>query len=865
MAAQRTISLRSLAGEKLPQLPYVLRILLENVARHLGEGEQTSAILAWLDRRSSAQEIPFQPARLLMHDTTCGPALADIAGMRHSLAEAGGTPWALNPQIPIDVSVDHSIAVDHFGSSAAIKANMKREQERNEERFRFMKWAQANLTNLRIHPPGTGIMHTINLEQLASVVTTRDGWTFPDTLIGTDSHTPMINGLGVLAWGVGGLEAEGVMFGLPVMMRIPDVIGVRLEGALPEGTFATDLALHVTHQFRARGIDNPFVEFHGPGVSGLTVGQRAVVANMAPEMGAQTAYFPIDDQTLAYLKATGRSADQVALVRDYAQASGLWFDPLSSPSYTDTFTIDLSTVATSLAGPQRPQDLIAPAEARQSIEPLVAKARHSGRKSQPGRIEDGAVAIAAITSCTNTSDARLNIAAGLLARRARAFGLAPKPWVKTSFSPGSPAAARYLERAGLIEDLDAVGFGIVGFGCMTCIGNSGPLLDTVETAIREEGIVPVAVLSGNRNFPGRVHPLLSAGFLASPPLVIAYSLAGTIDIDIQNDPLGQTPDGKNVYLRDLWPSAAEIEAIYHAASSIADFPQAFAVATQSRLWREVETVKGELWPFDPASTYLRRPPFANFAEPQFLDRLITRPLLVLGDDITTDQISPAGAVPADSEVGRYLVERGENPKDLNVFSSRRGNFEVMVRGLFTNRTVENHLAPGIAPGFGVDFETGEHLPLHILARRNRERGVAGVILAGERYGAGSSRDWAAKGTALIGARAVIASSFERIHRTNLIGMGVLPLKAPQGLVPSKLGIGPTDTIEIALLDPTLAKRSRFAVTIHYAGREPETFAAIAQIETELEISLLHKGGIIPFILSGALDRSASGGKKVDLH
>ena len=851
MATHRTISLRSVAGDKLPRLPYVLRILLENVARHIGEGEQTGAILDWLDARTSTREIPFQPARLMMHDTTCGPALADIAGMRQSLFEAGGDPSLLNPRIPIDVSVDHSIAVDHFGVGGAVHANMAREQARNEERFRFMKWAQANLSNVRVHPPGTGIMHTINLEQLATVVTTSEGWTFPDTLIGTDSHTPMINGLGVLGWGVGGLEAEGVMFGLPVMMRIPDVVGIRLEGALPEGTQATDLALRVTHELRARGLDNPFVEFFGPGVSTLTVGQRAVVANMAPEMGAQTAYFPIDDQTLSYLAATGRSADRIALVRDYARENGLWFDPGTDPAYTETLAIDLASVEISLAGPQRPQDLIAPRDARKAIEPLIAG------KSGANEIAHGAVAIAAITSCTNTSDPRLNIAAGLLARRARALGLAPKPWVKTSFSPGSPAAARYLDRAGLIDDLDAIGFSIVGFGCMTCIGNSGPLLGVMDTAIAE-GVVPVAMLSGNRNFPGRVHPLLSAGFLASPPLVIAYALAGTVDIDIQNDPLGTSAEGKPVYLRDLWPSAAEIEAAYAGAIDSADFPEAFAAATRSRLWAEVETIAGQLWPFDPASTYLRRPPFADFAAPQSLDTLRLRPLLVLGDDITTDQISPAGPIPPDSEAGRYLTERGEDPRDLNVYASRRGNFEVMVRGLFTNRTVVNRLAPGIAPGHGVDFETGEYLPLHLLARRNRERGVAGVILAGERYGAGSSRDWAAKGAALIGARAVIASSFERIHRTNLIGMGILPLKAPDTIVPAELGIGPGDEIEIALIGQKLGKRSRYAVTIHSPGRAPVAFETVAQIETELEVDLLARGGIIAFILNGALPS----GKKV---
>jgi aconitate hydratase len=854
MATNHTISLPDVAGTRLPRLPYALRILLENVARNVGEGEQVRSILEWLENRTSQEEIPFQPARLLMHDTTCGPALADIAGMRHSLAALGCDPSVLNPEIPIDVSVDHSIAVDHFGGGDAVQANMRREQERNEERFRFMKWAQANLDNVRIHPPGTGIMHTVNLEQLATVVTRRNGWVFPDTLIGTDSHTPMINGLGVLAWGVGGLEAEGVMFGLPVMMRIPDVVGVRLQGVLPEGTLATDLALRVTHELRAKGIDNSFVEFFGSGVSTLTVGQRSVVANMAPEMGAQTAYFPIDWQTLEYLRATNRTPEQIALASEYAKSNGLWFEPDAEPEYTEVILIDLATVKTSLAGPQRPQDLIEPKAARAAIEPLIPHKRAAkGDNTSP--VADGAVAIAAITSCTNTSDARLNIAAGLMARRARSFGLQPKPWVKTSFSPGSPAAALYLERAGLIDDLEVLGFGIVGFGCMTCIGNSGPLLEVMENAIHDQGVVPVAVLSGNRNFPGRVHPLLSAGFLASPPMVIAYALAGTIDLDIQADPIGRSSDGKNVYLRDLWPAAAEIEAAYTLAANSDDFPEAFANARQSKLWKDVETISGDIWPFDQLSTYLQRPPFADFASAQDLGKLTARPLLVLGDDITTDQISPAGAIPAESEAGQYLVERGEDPADLNVYSSRRGNFEVMVRGLFTNRSVNNYLAPNVAPGDGIDFETGEHLPLYRLAQRNSERGVAGVILAGERYGAGSSRDWAAKGTALIGARAVIAASFERIHRTNLIGMGILPLKAPRGLLPVELQVGPKDQIDIVLKDQCLAKRSVFNVTVRYVDREPVSFEAVAQIETELEISLLLKGGIIPFIL----DRARKGG------
>lgn len=851
MNSAREIQLEVVAGESLKRLPYVLRILLENVCRHEPDGANQNRILNWLRERTSSEEIAFRPVRLLMHDTTCGPALADIAGMRHSLAEAGIDPERLNPQVPINVSVDHSISVDRYAAPDAFLHNMEREQARNEERFRFMKWAQANLDNVTVHPPGTGIMHTLNLEQLATVVTAKNGWQFPDTLIGTDSHTPMINGLGVLAWGVGGLEAEGVMFGLPVMMRVPDVIGVRLTGVLPEGVLATDLALRITHDLRLKGIDNPFVEFFGPGVAGLTVGQRAVVANMAPEMGAQTAYFPIDDQVLRYLNATGRGAADIARVERYARAHGLWFEPELEPFYTDTVELDLGSIAVAIAGPQRPQDLIAPGQAAQMLAPLL-KERDAARAVTEAAIVDGDVAIAAITSCTNTSDIRLNIAAGLLARKAHQLGLRAKPWVKTSFSPGSPAAARYLDRAGLIDDLEALGFGIVGFGCMTCIGNSGPLLEPVELAIQEHGVVPVAVLSGNRNFPGRVHPLLVAGFLASPPLVIAYAIAGTVNIDVQSDPLGQSADGVDIYLRDIWPSADEIEAVYLYARKAADYREEFTAASESKLWKCVETPMGPLYPFEEKSTYLRKPSFATFASAHKLTSFIGHPVMVLGDDITTDQISPAGAIPANSEAGRYLIERGENPKDLNVYSSRRGNFEVMVRGLFTNRSVKNLIAPDITSGNSLDPATGEQLPLYQLAERLSRRGEFGVIFAGERYGAGSSRDWAAKGVALIRVRAVIAKSFERIHRTNLIGMGIIPLKLPVDLDAEALGItsGVLVDIDFGMGEPK--PHAVVNVTLRYRNNAPFSFEAVAQVETGLETKLLENGGIIPFIL----DRSA---------
>jgi aconitate hydratase len=844
------IDLRAAAGARLDRLPYSLRIVLENVLRHTSGEEREAhrqAILDWPETGTSVHEVEFQPERLLMHDTTCGPALVDIAGMRDAFAEAGRDPGLLNPGLRVDVSVDHSIAVDRFATPGAVRLNMEREAARNRERFRLMKWAQASLDNFRVHPPGTGIVHTFNLEQLATVVAAaeRDGepWLFPDTLIATDSHTPMINGLGVLGWGVGGLEAEGVMFGLPVTMRLPEVIGVRLTGALPEGAMATDLALVVTHRLREYGLSSQFVEFFGDGVRTLSVGDRSVVANMAPEYGAQTAYFPIDDRSLAYLRQTGRDAALCARVERYARATGLWHDP-ATPRYTDVVEIDLASVATSIAGPQRPQDLLDPKDAGRAVAAL-AKAPRAAR----GPIGDGAVAIAAITSCTNTTDPRLTIAAGLLARKARARGLTPKPWVKTSFSPGSPAAAQYLARAGLIEDLEAVGFGIVGFGCMTCIGNSGPLVPEMEKAVVEDGVTAAAVLSGNRNFPGRVHPLLHAGFLASPPLTVAYALAGDVNRDILREPLGQDAEGRDVYLADLWPSGEEIDRAQARAVSASDFPAAFAAASQNRIWQQVEAPTGDLYPWDEASHYLRRPPYTAGEQRTRLGDYAADPILVLGDDISTDQISPAGAVPVDSETALYLIAAGEDPSDLNVYSARRGNYLAMVRGLFTNASVRNLIAEGVPPGSGVDPDTGEVLPLYRLAERLEARGRSAVIVAGERYGQGSSRDWAAKGPALLGVRAVLASSFERIHRTNLIGMGILPLRLPAGVRPEGLALRPGDRIRVAADPGRVAVRGTVEVRVERASGVRQAFETRAEVETALELELLRHGGIVPFILS----------------
>ena len=782
-----------------------------------------------------------------MHDTTCGPALVDVAAMRDALAEAGGDPALLNPVVPVATSTDHSVAVDVSGTRDALARNMEREMERNGERYRFMKWASHAVNGFRVFPPGTGIMHTINMERLATVVATqeRDGvaWAMPDTLVGTDSHTPMVNGLGVLGWGVGGIEAEGVMFDVPVSLRVPEVIGVRLIGALGNGALATDLALTVTHLLRKRGVSGEFVEFFGPGVGTLTVGERAVTANMAPEYGASTGCFPIDDHTLAYLRTTGRTEEAVLLVKAYARANGLWYDPDATPRYTDVLEIDLSALRPSVAGPRRPQDRLAPSDVTATLT----------RGVSAGGVPADAVAIAALTSCTNTTDFGLLVAAGLLARKARQLGLQPAAWVKTSLTPGSPAAGRRLRRAGLMDDLEALGFAVAGYGCATCIGNSGPLLPAMVAAVRG-GVTPVAVLSGNRNFPGRVHAQVDQAFLASPPLVVAYALAGRAGLDITRDALGTGSDGKPVHLAQLWPTALEIEAAVAAGADPVDVTGAYAEAEASAIWTSLDAPVQARFPWDPASTYLRRPPFVGFeTTEQEAVTLLAHPLLVLGDDITTDHISPAGAIPAESDAGRWLVERGENPRDLNVYASRRGNWEVMLRGLFTNKAAINHLCPGAPAGHSATPD-GEIVPVWRAAARYREAGLPVVIVAGERYGTGSSRDWAAKGVQLLGVRVVLANSFERIHRANLVCMGVLPLQLPDSWRPQALGLHPGDTLEIAWDPAALAPRCPVAVTLRRAiSGETIEGRGTAVLDTAREVSLVQAGGIIPTILNHALD------------
>ncbi|WP_134676817.1 aconitate hydratase AcnA [Ectopseudomonas khazarica] len=848
----RFVDLPAVCGEHLEKLPVVLRLMLENVLRSMVGEERDSAVSAifdWLQSGTSEAEIAFRPARVLMHDTTSTPALVDIAAMRDELAEAGADPRLLNPVLPVDVSVDHSLAVEAYARCDAADLNMGHEIRRNRERYQFLRWASQSLDGVRINPPGTGIMHTINLEQLATVVTQARGedgetWLMPDMMIGTDSHTPMINGIGVLGWGVGGLEAQTVMFGMPTMLRVPDVIGVELTGRLRPGVLATDLALTATHLLRGIGVSGEFVEYFGPGVATLTAGERAVVANMAPEYGATTGYFPVDEQTLDYLRQTGRSEEAIERVRTYLQRTGLWFNPQARPRYTRVLQIDLDSIQIHAAGPRRPQDLLAYGDIPATLEKIGFSPR--GDSALPRH----PVAIAAITSCTNTSDPALLIMAALLARKARSFGLQVPAWVKTSMGPGSPAAAAYLQRGGFLDDLAATGFDIVGYGCTTCIGNSGGLPAVIVEQAAAGNIHPVAMLSGNRNFTGRIHPDLDLGFLMSPPLVVAYALAGDAMRNLASEPVSHTPDGEPVFLTQLWPSHAELAEALQQSLDAADFKRCFEQAQRNPYWQQLIVGNTPQFPWSETSTILRRPPFASLRYGSLLGDYTAAPLLVVGDDVTTDHISPASAIPADSLVADFLVEHGDARDDLNVFASRRGNWEVMLRAAFHSKSLVNRLAPGAPVAHTVHAPSGQLLPIWEAAQRYQDDGESIVLVAGERYGTGSSRDWAAKGQRLLGIRAVLALSFERIHRSNLIGMGVLPLRLAAGSGPDALQLQSGDRLQIQACE--IQPRCPVPVTLIRHNGERIELQATAAVETQLEVELLRQGGVIPTILRKTL-------------
>ena len=915
-------------GTGAERLPFSLKVLLENLARHVDgvavTEDDVTALAAWSGGSRGVaddREIGFFPARVLMQDFTGVPAVVDLAALRHAVAQRGGDPQGLDPLIPADLVIDHSVQVDVFGRPEALARNVELEYGRNVERYQFLRWGQQAFGSLRVVPPATGICHQVNLEHLATVVAVRDGVAFPDTLVGTDSHTPMVNGLGVVGWGVGGIEAEAALLGQPMSMLVPDVVGFRLSGEIPEGATATDLVLTVTNMLRSHGVVGRFVEFYGPGVANVPLENRATIGNMSPEYGSTVTIFPIDAETLRYLRFTGRPEEQVALVEAYAKEQGMWHDPAVDPVFTETLELDLSTVEPCIAGPSRPQDKVPLREAKARFavslvdslpdqgggtavavadsydaadaasfpasDPpsasLDAARRGAGAgPAAPGvsgdvtgrphqqvpvalpadmggttvELDHGHVAIAAITSCTNTSNPQVMVAAGLLARNAVERGLHTKPWVKTSLAPGSKVVVDYLDRAGLMPALAKLGFDVVGFGCTTCIGNSGPLPAPIARAADEHGLALVSVLSGNRNFEGRINPDVRMNYLASPPLVVAYALAGTMDVDLLTEPLGHDEHGEPVFLADVWPSPAEVGAVVESALESEMFRTAYGeVFEGDERWRGLSIPEGGVYAWDDTSTYVRRPPYFDDLpdEPApLVDVVDARVLALLGDSVTTDHISPAGAIHPDSPAGRWLIEHGVQPSDFNSYGARRGNHEVMIRGTFANRRIRNRLAPGTEGGVTIHQPSGEQLSIYDAAERYRAEGVPLVVLAGKEYGSGSSRDWAAKGTALLGVKAVVAESFERIHRSNLIGMGVLPLQLADGLTLADLGVTGTEPVSVtglAGVDPATLLGAALTVRVGDAA-VPVT----VRIDTPTEADYYRHGGILQYVLRRHLAR-----------
>lgn len=851
-------------------LPYSLKVLLENLLRTEDganiTAEQITDLGHWDADAQPSKEIQFTPARVIMQDFTGVPCIVDLATMREAVTDLGGDPSKVNPLSPAEMVIDHSVIVERFGTPEAFEQNKDIEYQRNRERYQFLRWGQTAFENFRVVPPGTGIVHQVNIEHLARVtfVHDEDGKkvAYPDTCVGTDSHTTMVNGLGVVGWGVGGIEAEAAMLGQPVSMLVPRVVGFKLSGELPDGVTATDLVLTITQMLREHKVVGKFVEFYGPGVAAVPLANRATLGNMSPEYGSTIAVFPIDDVTLDYLRLTGRDESQVKLVEAYANAQGMWHDPDREPRYSEYMELDLSTVKPSIAGPKRPQDRILVSEAKETFEKTVPDYTTNPGAAIPVSLADGrsfelrngAVTVAAITSCTNTSNPSVMIAAGLVAKKAHELGLSPKPWVKTSLAPGSQVVTDYFERAGLSEHLAAMGFDLVGYGCTTCIGNTGPLIPEVSAAINENDLAVTAVLSGNRNFEGRISPDVKMNYLASPPLVVIYSIAGTMDIDLNNDVLATTPDGREVRLADLWPSTKEIEEIVGSSISAEMYSERYAdVFDGGPRWKELETPEGETFSWDPASTYvLKLPIFDGMkAEPDPVgDITDARVLLKLGDSVTTDHISPAGNIKTDSPAGQWLAGNGVERRDFNSYGSRRGNHEVMMRGTFANIRLRNQLAPGTEGGFTRDFTKvdGPVTTVYDASVSYREQGIPLVVLGGKEYGSGSSRDWAAKGTQLLGVKAVITESYERIHRSNLIGMGVLPLQFPEGESADSLGLTGEETFEITGVDKI---NEMIPETVHVKavnGEKDVEFDAVVRIDTPGERSYYLNGGILQYVL-----------------
>ncbi len=859
------------ASEKIgdvSKLPFTLKVVLENLLRYEDDftvkTDDVKAVVAWLKSRSSSHEINYRPARVLMQDFTGVPAVVDLAAMRDAVVKMGGDAQKVNPLSPVDLVIDHSVMIDFFGTDDALDKNMEVEFERNGERYEFLRWGQNAFNNFRIVPPGAGICHQVNVEHLAKVVWTGEddnGKTvaYPDTLVGTDSHTTMVNGLAVLGWGVGGLEAEAAMLGQPISMLIPEVVGFKLTGSMKEGITATDLVLRVVQMLREKGVVGKFVEFYGDALDHMSLPDRATIGNMAPEYGATCGFFPIDDETLNYMRNTGRSEEQIALVEAYAKEQGMWRDPSFEAEYTATLELDISTVEPALSGPKRPQDRVLLKDAVSSftktfadMAPGVDADRSVPVSNENFAMKDGNVVIAAITSCTNTSNPSVLIAAGLLAKKAVELGLQRKPWVKTSLAPGSLVVADYLEKAGLQSYLDKLGFNVAGFGCTTCIGNSGPLADPIIDAIDGNDMLVTAVLSGNRNFEGRISPQVKANYLASPPLVVAYALAGNLKVDLNKDPIGTDKNGKDVFMKDIWPTNKEIADTIASSISASMYKDRYDnIFAGPKPWQEIEVTEGETFDWDGKSTYVQNPPyFVNMAkEPgEFSEVHGARPLLILADSVTTDHISPAGSIKAESPAGEYLKAHGVEVRDFNSYGARRGNHEVMMRGTFANIRIRNEMAPGTEGGVSVHYPSGEQGWVYDVAMRYQAEGTPLVVIAGKEYGTGSSRDWAAKGTNLLGVKAVLAESFERIHRTNLVCMGVLPLQFKNGEGRATYKLDGTEVFDVLGIGNGINPMQDVTVRITRKDGSTEEVIATCRIDTENEVLYYQNGGILQFVL-----------------